>query len=341
MTELVVRACGPRTSLQDFGRIGFQRYGVSNSGAMDRLALAVANTLVGNGPGMGAIEFMLIGGTFLVEGGSVRVAVAGAPCAITLDGQPMAHSASFVAQPGQILTVGAMQAGVYAYLSIAGGVGLTPQLGSLSLHQRAALGGFHGRTFEVGDRIPLRLDKPPEGPSLVLHPVPIDAQAPIRIIFGPQDDYFTDAGIGTLLSASYMVSQEADRMGYRLTGPKIEHAHGFNIVSDGIVSGSIQVPGSGEPIIMMADRQTTGGYPKIATVISVDLRFVAQRRPGEALRFKIIGMDEAQSLARERGAEIAALAGQARPIYGGLPPIEELLALNLAGAAVDAMTSDQ
>jgi biotin-dependent carboxylase-like uncharacterized protein len=233
-----------------------------------------------------------------------------------------------------------MQAGVYAYLAIAGGIDLPLQLGSLSLHQRAALGGFHGRAFEPGDRIPLRLTAPPEGPLLSLDPVPIEAQAPIRVVLGPQDDYFTAAGLETLLSSSYAVSQEADRMGYRLTGPKIEHAQGFNIVSDGIVSGSIQVPGSGEPIIMMADRQTTGGYPKIATVISADLRVVAQRRPGDALRFQAISMVEAQRLARERVAEIAALPSLARPVRGGLPPIEELLALNLAGAAVDAMAPD-
>jgi biotin-dependent carboxylase-like uncharacterized protein len=340
MTELVVRACGPGTSLQDFGRVGFQRYGVSDSGAMDRLALAAANTLVGNGSGAGAIEFMLVGGSFLIEGGPVRVAVAGAPCAITLDGQPVPHSGSILARPGQTLTIGAMQAGIYAYLAIAGGFDLPLPLGSLSLHQRAALGGFHGRACQPGDRIPVRLSEPPEGPLLALDPVAIDPEAPIRVVMGPQDDYFTSAGIETFLSSSYAVSREADRMGYRLTGAKIEHAQGFNIVSDAIVSGSIQVPGSGEPIIMMADRQTTGGYPKIATVISADLRVVAHRRPGDALRFQAIGIAEAQRLARERIAAIAALPSLARPVRSGLPPIEELLALNLAGAAVDAMATD-
>jgi biotin-dependent carboxylase-like uncharacterized protein len=340
MTEILVKACGPRTSLQDAGRIGVQRYGVSNSGAMDRLALAAANVLVGNGPGAAAIELMLLGGSFVIEGGPVRVAVAGAPCAVTLDGQPVPHSRTLAARPGQTVTIGPMQAGVYAYLAVAGGFDVPPQLGSLSLHQRAALGGFKGRTFEPGDRIPLRLAEPPEAPLLALEPLPLDRDAPIRVVLGPQDDHFTEAGIRTFLSAAYGVSQEADRMGYRLTGPKVEHSQGFNIVSDGIVTGSVQVPGSGEPIIMMADRQTTGGYPKIATVISADLRLVAQRRPGDRIRFEAIEMAEAQRAARDRAGEIATLAMRARPVGGGLPPLEELLGLNLAGAAVDALSSD-
>ena len=128
-------------------------------------------------------------------------------------------------------------------------------------------------------------------------------------------------------------------MGYRLTGPRIQHLNGYNIVSDGVVAGSVQVPGGGEPIVMMADRQTTGGYPKIATVISADLRVLAQRRPGQGVRFAAINIREAQRLAREHAQTIAAFPVRCRPARGGaLPPIEELLALNLAGAAVDALS---
>jgi allophanate hydrolase subunit 2 len=129
-------------------------------------------------------------------------------------------------------------------------------------------------------------------------------------------------------------------MGYRLTGPRIEHSRGFNIVSDGIVSGSVQVPGSGEPIVMMADRQTTGGYPKIATVISADLRVLAQHRPGDSIRFEVIELGEAQRIARERAGHLRSLPTLARPLRGGLPPPEELLGLNLAGAAVDAFAQE-
>ncbi len=338
MTVLEVKSCGPRTGLQDAGRIGYQRFGVGTSGAMDRLALAAANVLVGNGPGAGGIEFMLLGGSFVVDGGQARIAVAGAPCAVSVDGQPVPHSTSAVVRNGQTVTVGPMQAGVFAYLAVAGGFDAPLQLGSLSLQQRAALGGYGGRAFQAGDRIPLR--GAGEAPLLSLPPVPLEDTAPIRVVLGPQDDYFSEAGLETFLSAPYQVSQEADRMGYRLTGAKIEHTRGFNIVSDGIVSGSIQVPGSGEPIVMMADRQTTGGYPKIATVISADLRVLAHRRPGDVIRFEAIAVDEAQRIARDRAAELRALATLARPVRGGLPPAEELLGLNLAGSVVDALAPE-
>ena len=325
------------TSIQDAGRFGWQRYGVSSSGAMDRLALAFANALVGNAPGAGALEFMLMGGSFAIEGGTARLAVAGAPCAVAVDGQPARAMTSLTLRPGQTLSVGPAQAGVYAYMAIAGGFALPLELGSLSLQPRAGIGGIEGRALRAGDHLPLALADAPRSPELALDTVPIDADAPIRVVLGPQDDYFSKEGIETFLSSAYTVSREADRMGYRLAGPRIAHARGFNIVSDGIVTGSVQVPGAGEPIVMMADRQTTGGYPKLATVISPDLRLVSQRRSGEAIRFAAVGIEEAQAIARERAELVRRLPAEARPVRGGLPPSEDLLALNLAGAAIDAL----
>lgn len=337
MTALVVRACGPMTSIQDAGRFGWQRYGVSSSGAMDRLALAFANALVSNAPGAGALEFMLMGGSFEIEGGTARIAVAGAPCAIAVDGQPARAMTSLTLRPGQTLSVGPAQAGVYVYMAVAGGFALPLELGSLSLQPRAGIGGIEGRALRSGDHLPLALADAPRSPELALDTVPIDADASIRVVLGPQDDYFSKEGIETFLSSAYTVSREADRMGYRLAGPRIAHARGFNIVSDGIVTGSIQVPGAGEPIVMMADRQTTGGYPKLATVISPDLRLVSQRRSGEAIRFAAVGIEEAQAIARERAELVRLLPAEARPVRGGLPPSEDLLALNLAGSAIDAL----
>jgi biotin-dependent carboxylase-like uncharacterized protein len=337
MTALAVESCGAMTSLQDAGRFGWRRQGVSTSGAMDRLALAAANALVGNAPGAAAVEFTLFGGTFTVEDGSARLAVAGAPCAVLRDGEPLAHTASFTLHPGQTLTIGPARAGVYAYLSVGGGVALEPQLGSLSLHPRARIGGFRGRPLQAGDRLPLHLAAAPRADELALDPLPLEPDAPVRIVLGPQDDHFTAAGRETFLSSIYRVSQEADRMGYRMSGPKISHAQGFNIVSDGIVAGSVQVPGAGEPIVMMADCQTTGGYPKIATVISPDLRVIAQRRPGAAVRFEGVDIAAAQEAARERAQLLSSLSARARPFRAGLPRNEDLLALNLAGAAVDAL----
>jgi 5-oxoprolinase (ATP-hydrolysing) subunit C len=336
MTALRVVAAGPMTSLQDAGRTGFQRYGVSPSGTMDRLALAAANALVGNAPGAAGIEFMLLGGTFAVEDGEVAIAVMGAPCAVSVDGRGIPPAASVRVQAGQTITVGAAREGVYAYLAVAGGFAVAPDLGSLSLHRRAGIGGLDGRPLAAGDRLPLNLDRLADSPDLALGPVALEPDAPVRVVLGPQDDLFTPDGLATFASSTYAVTQEADRMGYRLAGPKVAHAQGYNIVSDGIVSGSVQVPGSGEPIVMMADRQTTGGYPKIATVVSADLRVLAQRRPGQTVRFAVIGMGEAQDLARERARAIANLATAARPVRRGSFTSEDLLALNLAGAAVDA-----
>ena len=328
------------TSLQDFGRFGWQRHGVSNSGAMDRLALAAANSLVGNAPDAAGIEFMLLGGAFALDGSSARLAVAGAPCPLLLDGEPVGAMTSFTMRAGQTLTLGPAQAGVYAYLAVAGGFALTPQLGSLSLHARARIGGFGGRPLRAAARLPLRLPEAPRRDELALDPLSLEPDAPIRVVLGPQDDYFTAAGIETFLSATYRVSAEADRMGYRLTGERIEHALGYNIVSDGIATGSVQVPGAGEPIVMMADRQTTGGYPKIATVVTADLRVVAQRRPGSSVRFQSIDIGEAQRLACGAAELLATLPSRARPRRGGLPANEELMALNLAGSAVDALAPE-
>jgi biotin-dependent carboxylase-like uncharacterized protein len=272
----------------------------------------------------------------VIEAGSARLAVAGAPAPLFLDGEPARAMTSFTMREGQTLTVGTAQAGVYVYLAVSGGFAVEPQLGSLSLHRRAHIGGLEGRPLRMGDRLPLRSGQAADGDELGLDPLPLEPDAPIRVVLGPQDDYFTTAGIETFLSATYSITAEADRMGYRLTGERIQHALGYNIVSDGIVAGSVQVPGTGEPIVMMADRQTTGGYPKIATVISADLRIMAQRRPGAFVRFQAVDIGEAQRLAREGALALSAISSRVRPSAGGLPDNEALLGLNLAGSAVDA-----
>jgi biotin-dependent carboxylase-like uncharacterized protein len=247
---------------------------------------------------------------------------------------------SFVMHGGQTLTIGAAQGGVYLYLAVAGGFAMEPQLGSLSLHARARIGGLQGRPLRAGDGLPLNLAEAPRRDELGLDPLPLEREAPIKVVLGPQDEYFTAAGMETFLSATYLVSPEADRMGYRLTGERIEHALGYNIVSDGIATGSVQVPGTGQPIVMMADRQTTGGYPKIATVITADLRVIAQRRPGAPVRFQAVDVAEAQRLAREVAEFLATLPSRVRPRRSGLPDSEQLFALNLAGSAVDALKPD-
>lgn len=325
------------TSLQDGGRVGSQRHGVSRSGAMDRRALAYANAVVGNPPGCGAIEFMLAGGTFEVADGTAQIAVAGAPASLSLDGEALRPGMSATLRPGQVLSVGAAQSGVFSYLAVAGGFDVRPDLGSISLQPRAAIGGIGGRAFRPGDVVALKSDDALPGPAVSIEIPALDPAATIRVVLGPQADYFDANAVAAFLATSYTVSPEADRMGYRLAGPPIAHLRGFNIVSDGLVSGSVQVPGSGVPIVMMADHQTTGGYPKIATVISADLGILAQRRTGDTVRFEAIAVEDARVVFRERAAELAGLAGLLVSARSGLPSVEELLGLNLAGQAADAL----
>jgi biotin-dependent carboxylase-like uncharacterized protein len=339
VTALVVRSCGPMTSLQDNGRIGQGRYGLSRAGAMDRLALAAANALAGNEAATAAIELMLIGGSFALREGSARIALTGAAFSATLDGRALRPFTATVMEAGQVLTIGAAATGIYGYLAIAGGLAIEPDLGSLSLQRRAGIGGFKGRALEGGDELSLRQDRA-SGPDLQLDLPAQDASAPIRVVLGPQVDEFPEDAVATFLASTYTISAEADRMGYRLSGPILNHSRGYNIVSDGLVAGSVQVPGAGMPIVMMADHQTTGGYPKIATVISADLGRLAQRRPGETVRFAAITVGEAGKLARERAALIASLPSRVRPIRGGLPDVEALLAANLAGAVTDALAPE-
>ncbi|MEE7455358.1 urea amidolyase [Methylorubrum populi] len=330
----VIRLTGA-ASLQDAGRRGFLRYGLSASGPMDPLAHAAANRLVGNGPGAAAIELGLAGARLRVEGGAVRLALAGAPSVLRLDGEIIAGHHSFVLREGSELVIERPCEGVFASLAAGGGFAVPPVMGSRSLHQRAALGGLDGQPLREGDRLPLAPSPPGGAAEQALDPVPLEREAPIRVVLGPQDDLFSEAGLATFLSQDFTVSNRADRMGYQLDGPEIAHGPGgFNIVSDATVAGSVQVPGSGRPIVLLADRQTTGGYPKIATVISADLRRIAQRRPGERLRFAPVDLETATRLARAQGALLAGLAARLRPVAG---VAERLMGANLAGEAVDAL----
>jgi biotin-dependent carboxylase-like uncharacterized protein len=336
VTELVIDSAGPATSLQDAGRFGWQRYGVGPAGAMDRPALALANALVGNPPGMAGIEFALMGGRLQVAGGRARVALAGAASSLRIDGRPVPALTSATLYEGQALEVAAARAGMFFYLAVAGGFALPPALGSLSLHHRTGTGGFHGRTLRAGDRLPLTLAEP-AGPDLMLPEAPPAEAGPFRVVLGPQADHFSEAGIATFLGSDYVITDQADRMGMRLTGPAIEHsAKGYNIVSDGIPTGGIQVPGNGLPLILLADRQTTGGYPKIATIISWDLPRLAQCRPQTRVRFKSVTREEAVRFAREADAALRSAIARIRP--AGLAGLDsaELLSVNLVDGVVDA-----
>ncbi|EIM27430.1 5-oxoprolinase subunit C family protein [Microvirga lotononidis] len=335
MTDLVVKSCGPMTSLQDRGRLGYQGFGVSPSGAMDRRALAMANALVGNSPETAAIEFVNLGGAFACEGGDLHVALVGAGASFSVDGTPVAPKTSVLLKEGQVLEVGHPRTGTFAYLAVAGGFAVERELGSLSFHLRSRLGGLKGAPLKSGDHLPCRPDAQDREPMQLAVDM-IEESGPIRVMLGPQDDYFTPETIRTFLESEFTISPQADRMGFQLTGPQLEHAKGFNIVSDGIVDGHIQVPGSGQPIVLMRDRQTAGGYPKIATVISADLARFAQMRPGAKVRFRAVERDEALAAARRLRDWTASLPSSLAPVRFALTT-EHLLSRNLISGTVDAL----
>jgi 5-oxoprolinase (ATP-hydrolysing) subunit C len=334
MSRLIIETCGPGTSIQDFGRFGWQRYGVGPAGAMDRLSLAMANVLVGNGPGAGGIEFTLAGGRFRVSEGPVRVAAIGAD--LKIDGVAVPALSSVTVEPERVIEVLSARVGLYSYLAIAGGLQLTPELGSLSLHVRAGIGGIGGRALMTGDHLTLNAASVGGDDLAAAQGIARD-EGPIRVLLGPQDDYFSAAGIATLLSSAYLITPQADRMGLRLSGPVIAHGpKGYNIVSDGIVTGSIQVPGAGTPIVLLADRQTTGGYPKIATVISADLGRLAQMRPGHTLRFDAVTRAAAVAALRAEADGLVRFRAELRPAGAAGLDSERLLSLTLIDGWVSA-----
>ncbi len=298
---------GAFTTVQDLGRYGYQKYGVSISGAMDRFALRVANLLVGNDEGGAVVEATIIGPK-LKALGKVRMAITGADLSPDIGGESLPMWRAFNVSEGSILSFGAPRSGCRAYLAVAGGIDVPIVMGSRSIHTRSNLGG-NGRTLAKGDLIKIKdsgfRSQEPRVYQLIEGLVPLYGREwKVRVVMGPQNDYFTRRGIGTFLSGEYEITPQADRMGYRLKGPKIEHKTGADILTDATPPGSIQVPGDGMPIILLADGQTTGGYTKIATVISVDHDLLAQARPGDKVRFQRVTITQAHRLLEEMEEKI-------------------------------------
>ena len=333
MSRLVVTNVGPATSVQDAGRFGAQRYGLTPSGAMDRLALATANALVGNPPFTAAIELGPFGATFTAQDGPIRIAVAGASRSIKIDDRvlPLNHSATLAV--GERLVLSAAREGVFSYLAIEGGVLGEAAFGSLSVNARAGLGSPVPRPLQNGDHLDVRAAT--ERNEHALPPLP-PSPDPIRVLLGPQDDEFGDA-VKTFLDGAWTISATSDRMGYRLEGPVVRHQHGHNIVSDGTVNGSIQVPGNGQPIVLMPDRGTTGGYPKIATVIGADFGRFAQMPPGRPFRFQAVGVAEARRAAVAFAALLRDLPARMVDVAHFEFNVAALQNANVAGSAVNAV----
>jgi biotin-dependent carboxylase-like uncharacterized protein len=334
MSKLVVTSIGPASSVQDGGRPGWQRYGLTPSGAVDRLALAVANTLVRNELLAAALELGPFTASFTARDGAVRVGLAGASREAEIAGRSIAFGTSVTLADGETLTLGFARGGAFSYLAIEGGIAGEPMFGSLAVNGRAGLGSPYPRPLQSGDELEAASAGDAAEQRLEL---PATADSAIRVVFGPQDDEFGAEAKQLLLDSEWMVSATSDRMGYRLEGPVIKHLHGHNIVSDGTVHGSIQVPGSGQPIVLMPDRGTSGGYPKIATVISADLGRFAQIPAGSPFRFKAVTVAEAQVEARSFADLLRSLPDRLRPIENFDLNIEALSDANVAGHAVNAI----
>jgi len=309
MATVIVHTAGLLTTVQDRGRYGYQRFGMPVSGAMDVFSLELANLLVGNDPGDAGLE-ATISGPELEFTGATWIAITGADMDPHLNGQGIPMNTPIDVRPGDRLGFRGLRSGCRAYIAFAGGIAVPPVMGSRSTYLRAGIGGFQGRAIMPGDELPLgeleslspsdllirgadqrkpRLKKLPDG--LIRE---YKHEQLIRVISGPEAHYFEIAGLRSFLSTEYTVTAQSDRMGYRLTGEPIRHKEGMtNIISAGISLGTVQVPGDGQPIILMADRQTSGGYARIANVIAADLTLIAQMRPGDKIRFKETTLDVA------------------------------------------------
>ena len=291
---------GLLTTVQDAGRWGYQAYGMPVAGAMDRYAYRMANLLLDNPDGAAALEMTLLGGVYRFHA-DIWVALCGADMDATLNGAPVANWSAFSVTAGSELALGFATAGCRAYLAVQGGIDVPLVLGSRSTYTRAGVGGLNGKALTDGCRLTAG-STGSRGPARILPRLLVSSfpeEIGLRVLLGPQDDLFTAAGREAFFAGTYTVSPEADRMGYRLEGPAVEHIGKPDIVSDALCQGAIQIPGHGMPIVMLADRQTTGGYPKIGTVIGPDLRRLAQAKPGDRVRFLPCSDAEAVDALRE------------------------------------------
>ncbi len=293
---------GLLTSVQDLGRYGHQALGVPVAGPMDTFSHRLANLLVGNDAGAATLEVTLIGPEILIDA-ETTVAIVGAVFDVTCEGRPVPLGESFAVRRGQRLKFGRLIQGARAYVGVAGGVLTASVLGSRATHLVSGMGGVDGRALMPGDRVPVlacpvpRLPRKAAGLTL-----PTGHRARLRVVPGPQDDWFHAGALKTVAGVSFRISPRSNRMGYRLEGPPLERLREGELISEPVGMGAIQVPGAGEPILLMADRQTAGGYPKIGHVISADLPTAGQLAPGDFIEFILCSRQEAVAalIARER-----------------------------------------
>jgi antagonist of KipI len=290
---------GAQTTVQDLGRPGYLRYGIPPSGPVDRWAFVLANRLVGNPDSAAALECTVVGPRFEALG-PCAVAVTGAEMPVTVNGAAAPAWTALHLRAGDVVHLGVARAGVRAYVAFSGGIDVPPVLGSRSTYLRGRLGGLEGRALRRGDMLPLvPAPLPPPRTADARWVPPLGGEPEIRVVLGPQVERFTAEGLEAFLTGPYELLPQSDRMGARLRGPRITHRGGHDIISDGIALGSVQVPGDGQPIVLLVDRQSTGGYAKVATVCSFDIGRLGQVKPGQRVRFRALSLEQAHEVRRE------------------------------------------
>lgn len=306
-----VQSPGMFTTVQDLGRYGYGPLGVSPSGAADPIALRLGNLLAGNPETGAALEMTLLGGTFLFTEDAV-IAVTGSDFAPTLDGNPLPLWTSCKIRPGQTLKLGPTQSGARCYLCVRGGIAVKPFLGSASTHILSRLGGLEGRALRKGDV--LHVHEMPAAkfngqrrfaPEVAAR---FGRRSVLRTTVGPQTDLFSSDAIDAFYKSRYRVTEQSNRMGLRLEGAALETPHSGQMISEGVSLGAVQVPAGGQPIILFVEQQTTGGYPKIANIVSADLPGVGQLRPGNEIQFELVGPEAARKLIVEQEQFLQKLA---------------------------------
>lgn len=292
---------GLYTTVQDLGRMGYQSYGFSTSGVMDTRSFKIANILIDNEENEAGLEFTLIGPTLKFTSDTI-LAITGGYFQPKMNNIEIPMYKAIFANKGDILSFGGARTGSRGYISFSSKLDIPVIMGSRSTNTKCHIGGYKGRPLKKGDLILFREKKQYIKHFLSREITPEDfsnTNITLRVVLGPQAEYFTQKGLNTFLKEPYKVTVDFDRMGCRLDGPKIEYKNSVDIISDGIAFGAIQIPAHGKPIIMLADRQTTGGYAKIANIISSDLPKLAQSKPGDLIRFTSVTIEEAQQLIRD------------------------------------------
>lgn len=334
----VVRA-GVGATIQDFGRHGLLRWGVTPAGPMDWAAFRTANLALGNELGAAAIEIGIGGLDVSCEAEPVFVAFAGGSFVWRRQGVSLPRAARVFLRPGEVLSARAGPSGTFAYLAVEGGIATSPEMGSRATHVRSGIGGLGGRMLRAGDVLPLgeesRAERKKDEAAIEAPWLESDSRA-FRVVLGPQDDHFTADALDVFFGEMYTVTRRADRMAYRLDGPDVAHRSGHDIVSDGVALGAIQVAGDRKPMVLMADRQPTGGYPKLGHVARADIGRFAQLRPGDTCRFEAVSVAEALAALLRLEDEIGGTAEHLRPLRHEITG-DRLLAVNLIGGFVDAL----